>query len=151
MRTQCDQYWMEQALALAREAEKNNEVPVGAILVKDEQCIATGYNKTISDCDPSAHAEIIVLRNAAKQLGNHRLTGTTLYVTLEPCIMCAGAMIQARIERLVYAAQDPRAGAVDSVFQTLQHPQLNHCIHSTSGIFSERSAILLRQFFQRRR
>jgi tRNA(adenine34) deaminase len=146
-----DYQWMEQAIALAKEAEQHNEVPIGAVLVKDDQCIATGYNKTIMDCDPSAHAEIIALRQAAKNSGNHRLLNTTLYVTLEPCLMCAGAIIQARITRLVYAARDPRAGAVDSVFNTLQHPQLNHRVECTDGILAEQSAALLQQFFKQRR
>lgn len=134
-------------------AARQNEVPVGAVLVDaDNHLLASAYNQPIHCQDPSAHAEICCLRQAAQQLNNYRLPGCTLYVTLEPCAMCAGALIQARIKRLVYGAKEPRSGAIDSVFQILSPTTpLNHRIIVTSGILSDASARLLQQFFRQRR
>lgn len=146
-----EQYWMQQALALADQAKSQGEVPVGALIVKDNQLISSGYNQPITQCDPSAHAEIIALRAAAKQLGNYRLLGAELYVTLEPCAMCAGAMIHARIERVIIAAADPKTGAAGSVFNLLNHPDLNHQVAVTMGVMQAESAQLLRDFFRARR
>jgi tRNA(adenine34) deaminase len=116
-----------------------------------ERIVACAGNRTIGDCDPTAHAEIIALREAAREIGNYRLTGATVYVTIEPCAMCAGAMIQARIARLVYGADDPKGGAVRSCFSMFDHPQLNHRAEVTSGVLAEETALLLRDFFAARR
>jgi len=139
------------AIALAREAEQAGEVPVGALLVKDGEVIARGWNRPIGNQDPSAHAEMIALRTGGKVLESYRLIGTTLYVTLEPCAMCAGAMVHARVSRLVYGASDPRAGAAGSVFNVVQHPALNHRIDVTGGVLADECAGLLRGFFAVRR
>jgi len=141
------QYALEQAIL----AQQQDEVPIGAILVQDNKRIASGFNQPISSVDPTAHAEIICLRNAAQELNNYRLPNTTLYVTLEPCAMCAGAIIQARISRVVYAASEPRSGAIKSVFQLLNNPILNHRAEVSSGILEEQSAKLLKQFFKKKR
>ena len=146
-----DERWMRRALEMARQAEQVGEVPVGAVLVKDDQLIAEGYNQPISSHDPSAHAEIITLRKAGLGQNNYRLPGTTLYVTLEPCPMCAGAMIHARIERLVFAASDPRTGAAGSVFELINDPRHNHTINVESGLLRDESSELLRTFFKARR
>jgi len=143
--------FMDAALAEARTAAECGEVPVGAIIVLDGQIVARAANRTIADCDPTAHAEILVLREAAKAVGNHRLLGASLYVTIEPCAMCAGAMIQARIARLIYGADDPKAGAVRSCFGVLDHPQLNHRVEVTPGVRSDEAASVLREFFAARR
>jgi tRNA(adenine34) deaminase len=142
---------MQAALAEARLAAKAGEVPIGAVAVHGGAIIARGQNRVLRDVDPTAHAEIVALRTAAKVLGNYRLTGCTLYVTLEPCAMCAGAMIHARIDRLVYAAADPKAGACGSVLAVLNHPQLNHKIEVEQGIAAGESGELLRNFFRERR
>lgn len=142
---------MQHALCLARYAAKYGEVPVGAVLVRDEQLIADGWNQPIHQHDPSAHAEIIALRTAAKQLNNYRLPDMTLYVTLEPCAMCVGAMIHARIKRLVFATWDPRAGAVCSAFNIIDAPMMNHRIEWGEGVLAEKSSILLKNFFAERR
>ena len=142
---------MQVALDEARAAADAGEVPVGAILVKDGEILAHGNNRTIRDCDPTAHAEIIALRKAARAGNNYRLMGTTLYVTIEPCAMCAGAMIQARIQRLVYGADDAKGGAVKSCFTMLEHPELNHTVEVASGVLAEESAALLKDFFAARR
>ncbi|MCL6567166.1 MAG: tRNA adenosine(34) deaminase TadA [Acidobacteriia bacterium] len=142
---------MYAALEEARAAERAGEVPVGALLVQGGRIVARAGNRTLRDCDPTAHAEIVVLREAARVLGNHRLVGTTLYVTIEPCAMCAGALVQARIARLVYGADDPRAGAVRTLFRIADHPQLNHRIEITSGVLAEECAALLQAFFASRR
>ncbi len=139
------------ALSNAMQAAEAGEVPVGAIAVYNGEIIAGGQNHVLRDKDPTAHAEIIAMRAAAAVLGNYRLNGVTLYVTLEPCAMCAGAMIHARIERLVYAAPDPKAGAAGSVLEVLNHPRLNHQMKIESGIFEAESAELLRSFFRERR
>jgi tRNA(adenine34) deaminase len=142
---------MQAALAEARDAAANGEVPIGAVAVHDGAIIATGQNRVLRDNDPTAHAEVVALRRAAEVLKNYRLNGITLYVTLEPCAMCAGAMIHARIDRLVYAAPDPKAGAAGSVLEVLNHPKLNHQLQVDQGIFADESAELLRTFFRERR
>jgi tRNA(adenine34) deaminase len=139
------------ALTEARLAGQAGEVPIGAVIVNEGEIIARGQNRVLRDVDPTAHAEIIALRMAAKALGNYRLSGCTLYVTLEPCAMCAGAMIHARIDRLVFAAADPKAGACGSVLSVLNHPQLNHQMQMEQGIEAEESTELLRNFFRERR
>lgn len=146
-----DERWMREALELARFAQEQGEVPVGAVLVQGEDKISSGWNQSIGTCDPTAHAEIVALRQAAKALCNYRLPNTTLYVTLEPCILCAGALVQARIERLVFAAREPRAGAVVSVFNLLDRTELNHRVHYHEGPCTEEASILLKQFFKNRR
>jgi tRNA(adenine34) deaminase len=139
------------ALDEARAAAAAGEVPVGAIVVADGVIVGRGQNRVLRDLDPTAHAEIVALREAARSMGNYRLSGCEIFVTLEPCAMCAGAMIHARLSRLVYAAADPKAGAVGSVLQVLNHPQLNHQMAVTSGELAEESGELLRSFFRERR
>jgi tRNA(adenine34) deaminase len=146
-----DLEFMQIALEEARAAAAADEVPVGAILVKDGQILARGNNRTIRDCDPTAHAEIIALREAARAASNYRLMGTTLYVTIEPCAMCAGAIIQARVSRVVYGADDPKGGAVRSCFEVLSHSKLNHQVEITPGVLVEESAAILQKFFTARR
>jgi tRNA(adenine34) deaminase len=146
-----DTDFMEMALEEARGAAASGEVPIGAALVLEGRLIAKSGNRTIRDGDPTAHAEIVVLREAARLVANHRLGGAVLYVTLEPCIMCAGAMIQARIARLVYAADDPKGGAARTCFEMLSHPRLNHRIEFTPEILAAESAELLQKFFAARR
>ena len=146
-----DEYWMRRALNLAERAQADGEVPVGAVVVKDDECIGEGWNQPISTRDPSAHAEITALRAAAGRTENYRLPGTTLYVTLEPCAMCAGAIILARVSRLVYAAADPRSGAAGSVFNILQSEQLNHRVDLTAGVLELEAAAILQTFFKTRR
>ena len=136
---------------LAERARSEGEVPVGAVLVMDDDCIGEGWNRPISERDPTAHAEIMALRAGAAYKGNYRLPGATLYVTLEPCAMCAGAVVLARIKRLVYAAADPRAGAAGSIFNILQSGQLNHRVELASGILEQEAATLLQTFFRERR
>ena len=142
---------MNAALAQARLAAEGGEVPIGAVVVYQGVIIARAQNCVIRHVDPAAHAEIIVMRTAAKALSNYRLNGCTLYVTLEPCAMCAGAMIHARLDRLIFAAADPKAGACGSVLTVLNHPQLNHQMRVEQGIGAEESADLLRSFFRERR
>ena len=142
---------MQAALAEARLAADAGEVPIGAVVVREWVIVARGQNRVLRDLDPTAHAEIVALRAAAAALTNYRLTGCTLYVTLEPCAMCAGAMIHARLDRLVYAAADPKAGAAGSVLPVLNHPQLNHQMQVEQGILADESAELLRNFFRERR
>src|SRR5580692_2269873 len=139
------------ALDEARGAALADEVPIGAAVVVDGRVIACAGNRTLRDGDPTAHAEMVALRAAAQEIGNHRLLGATMFVTLEPCAMCAGAMIQARIARVVYGADDPKGGAVRSCFEVLNHPRLNHQVQVTAGILAEESAALLREFFAVRR
>jgi len=146
-----DLYFMQLALAEARASGDAGEVPIGALLVQDGSVLARSGNRTIRDNDPTAHAEIIVIRESSALLSNYRLAGTTLYVTLEPCAMCAGAIIQARIPRLVYAADDPKGGAFRSCFEILTHPKLNHQVDVTSGLLAEDSATLLQGFSSSRR
>ena len=150
--TASDEDWMRMAIAQAELAQAAGEVPIGAIiLASDKTFIAQGQNRVIRDHDPTAHAEIVALRDAGLTLKNYRLEKCTLYVTLEPCSMCAGAMIHARIGRLVFGAFDPKAGAVGSVLSVLNHPQLNHRIEVTDGVLAEECGDLLRRFFQSRR
>lgn len=146
-----DQHWLGRALELARYAQSLNEVPVGAVLVVNNEVMGEGWNCPISCHDPSAHAEIIALRQAAARLTNYRLLDSTLYVTLEPCVMCAGAIIQARVKRLVFGARDPKAGAVGSVFDILRSDQLNHRTECVGGIYEQECAELLQNFFQAKR
>jgi tRNA(adenine34) deaminase len=143
--------FMQEAIAEARAAATAGEVPIGAVLVHDGKILARSGNRTIRDNDPTAHAEIIVLREAARVLDNYRLADTTLYVTIEPCSMCAGAIIQARVPRLAYGADDPKGGAVRSCFEILSHPRLNHQVEVTSGILAPEAASLLQSFFAARR
>jgi tRNA(adenine34) deaminase len=146
-----DRIFMEAAIEEARGAASRGEVPVGAVLAVDGRIVSRAGNRTIVDCDPTAHAEIVALREAARIIGNHRLMDATLYVTIEPCAMCAGAMIQARIARLVYGADDPKGGAVRSSLAVLEHPQLNHHVEVTAGVLREETANVLKEFFAARR
>jgi tRNA(adenine34) deaminase len=146
-----DEAYMRLALEEARRAEQAGEVPVGAVVVIEDRVIGAGGNRTITDCDPTAHAEIVALRAAAQAVGNYRLAGATLYVTIEPCAMCAGAMVQARVARLVYGADDPKAGAVRSLFSIADHPQLNHRVEVVAGVLRDECAALLQAFFAARR
>jgi tRNA(adenine34) deaminase len=146
-----DELWMEEALRCAQRALEINEVPVGAIVVCGGNVVGRGWNRNITDNDPTAHAEIVALREASKTVGNHRLGDCDLFVTIEPCAMCAGAMVHARIKRLVYGSDDPKAGSVHSVMQVVNHPQLNHNIEIRSGVLAGRSAELLQTFFRNRR
>jgi tRNA(adenine34) deaminase len=142
---------MEAALAEARSAAQAGEVSIGAVLVHDGEIVARGQNRALRDNDPTAHAEIVAIREAARMLGNYRLNGCSLFVTLEPCAMCAGAMIHARLDRLVFAAADPKAGACGSVLSVLNHPQLNHQMRVEQGVMADEAAELLRNFFRERR
>jgi len=146
-----DIQFMQEALAEARAAAEAGEVPIGAVLVRDGKVLARSGNRTIRDCDPTAHAEMVVVREAARLLGNYRLADTTLYVTIEPCSMCAGAIIQARVPRLVYGADDPKGGAVRSCFEILSHARLNHQVGVTSGVLAADCASILQSFFAERR
>jgi len=146
-----DADWMQVALKLAQTAADNNEVPVGALVVINDQCISQAYNSPISLCNPTAHAEVLALEKAAMVIGNYRLTAATVYVTLEPCIMCLGAMIQARIKRLVFAAHDRRAGSIESQFQIIQSQILNHSLEFTGGVLASESIAILQTFFRARR
>lgn len=149
--SEIDQRWMQHALQLAQQAEAAGEVPVGAVLVKDGELLAEGFNQPIASHDPSAHAEMLALRAAGLTEQNYRLPGTTLYVTLEPCPMCAGALVHARVERVVIAAPEPRSGAAGSVMNLLAHPALNHRCVVEQGVCEAESAALLRAFFKSRR
>ncbi len=142
---------MQYALNLAQQAAAEQEVPVGAVLVRGDQLLAEGWNQPIGHCDPTAHAEIQALRAAATMQGNYRLPGSTLYVTLEPCPMCAGAIVHARVERVVFGATDPRTGAGGTVFNLLQADELNHSCKVTGGVLAEECGNLLREFFRARR
>ena len=142
---------MQAALAEARLAAEAGEVPIGAVVVREGVVLARGQNRTLRDIDPTAHAEVVALRAAAAAVSNYRLNGCTLYVTLEPCAMCAGDIIHARLDRLVYAAADPKTGACGSVLSVLNHPQLNHQMQLEQGILADESAELLRTFFRERR
>ncbi|RDI44821.1 tRNA adenosine(34) deaminase TadA [Aquicella lusitana] len=146
-----DNFWMQRAIQLAETAALQGEVPVGAVLVLNDEVIGEGYNCPISHADPTAHAEIVALRSGAKKLQNYRLPNATLYVTLEPCLMCAGAVVHARIKRLVYGAADPKAGAIVSMATVLNEPFLNHRVQHEGGLLAETCGHLLSQFFQARR
>ena len=146
-----DENYLQLALQQARFAVEAGEVPVGAVVVFEGEVIGSGQNRVLRDLDPTAHAEIVALRSAAQHLNNYRLTGCHLFTTLEPCSMCAGAIIHARISRLVFAAADPKAGAAGSVLAVVNHPQLNHQMEVTSGVLAEECGDLLRTFFRERR
>ncbi|MEJ2141882.1 MAG: tRNA adenosine(34) deaminase TadA [Gammaproteobacteria bacterium] len=146
-----DEFWMQRALELASRAEAEGEVPVGAVLVRDEQIIGEGWNQPITANDPTCHAEIMALRSASSNINNYRLLNTTLYVTLEPCSMCAGALIHARVKRVVYGASDPKGGAAGSVFEILGTDKLNHKIEVTTGVLAKECGDVLTNFFQQRR
>lgn len=146
-----DTDWMRYALKLAERAQAEGEVPVGAVLVLNDELIGAGWNRPIAAHDPTAHAEIMALRAGAEKTGNYRLNDTTLYVTLEPCVMCAGAMVHARIKRLVFGASDPKAGAVISVFNILDSGGLNHRVQHLGGILSDECGAMLSRFFEARR
>jgi tRNA(adenine34) deaminase len=146
-----DAQYMDLALAEARKAEQAEEVPVGAIIVLQDAVIGSGFNQPISTNDPTAHAEIVALRKAAESVRNYRLSGATMYCTVEPCMMCAGAIIHARIARLVFGTPDPKAGAAGSIYNVMTDPRLNHRVEVVSGIREDQCAGLLRDFFDRRR
>ncbi len=151
MRLREDAAWMELALEQARLAAEAGEVPVGALVIKDGEIVGKGHNRNLLDNDPTAHAEIIALRQAALRLRNHRLSGCVMVATIEPCSMCAGALVHARIARLVYGASDPKAGAAGSVLQVLNHPSLNHRMEVTSGVLAGKCSEILQEFFRRKR
>jgi len=146
-----DELWMEEALRAGQRALEVNEVPVGAVIVCDGHIVGHGFNRNIAGPDPTAHAEMVALREAAREIGNHRLLDCEMYVTIEPCAMCAGALVLARIKRLVYGADDPKAGAVHSVLNVLNHPQLNHVMEVRGGVLAGRCADQVQAFFRRRR
>lgn len=146
-----DYHFMQIALELAEGALAKGEVPVGALIVQNDEVIAKGFNCPISSCDPTAHAEVVAIRQAATVLNNYRIGESTLYCTLEPCSMCAGAIIQARISRVVYGAKDIRAGAVETLFNVLSHPELNHRTQSQGGCMADESAAMLQAFFKAKR
>ncbi len=146
-----DYFWMQHALRLARQAEALGEVPVGAVLVVGDEIIGEGCNHPIGHCDPTAHAEIIALREGAKKINNYRIVDSTLYVTLEPCVMCVGAIVHARVQRIVYGASDPRAGAIQSAFQIMAANKLNHRAECVGGLLAEECGSLLSSFFRARR
>jgi tRNA(adenine34) deaminase len=149
--TASDELFMEEALRAAQRALAAGEVPVGAVVVQEGNVIARGWNRNISDSDPTAHAEIMALRQAGTALGNHRLGECELFVTIEPCAMCAGALVHSRIKRLVYGADDPKAGAVHSVMEVVNHPKLNHQMEVRAGVLAGRCAEVLQSFFKTRR
>ena len=146
-----DLFWMQHALELANRAESEGEVPVGAVIIHDDQVIGEGWNRPIVDSDPTAHAEIMALRSAAKKINNYRLIDTTLYVTLEPCIMCTGAIIHSRVKRVVYGATDPKAGAHESAFTILGTDCLNHKVDIERGVLAAECGQVLTDFFRRKR
>lgn len=146
-----DERWMREALAEARLARERGEVPVGAVVVRGGAVVGRGGNQPIGGADPTAHAEIVALRAAARAAGNYRLTGAALYVTVEPCLMCAGALVHARIGRLVFGAAEPRAGAVRSIMRALDHPALNHRVEVAGGVLELECTALMRAFFAERR
>jgi len=146
-----EELWMQRAIAEAKAAQEAGEVPVGAAIVKHGELISVGQNRNLRDHDPSAHAEIVALRAAGARLGNHRLEGCELYVMIEPCAMCAGALVHARLKRLVYGAKDPKAGAVESVLNLLNHPRLNHRMEITAGVLQQECTDILKAFFRSRR
>ena len=152
MSDDADTRWMAHALELARHAEASEgEVPVGAVLVRDDRVIGEGWNRNIAASDPTAHAEILALRDAGRRLGNYRFPGAELYVTLEPCAMCAGAIVHARIARVIFGAHDPKTGAAGSVFDLLQHERHNHRVAVRAGVLGDEAGELLRGFFRARR
>jgi tRNA(adenine34) deaminase len=146
-----DELWMEEALRCAQRALEAGEVPVGAVVVCAGRVVGRGWNRNLADCDPTAHAEIVALREAGRNLGNYRLGECELFATIEPCAMCAGAAVHARVRRLVYGAEDPKAGAVHSILQVVNHPSLNHQMEIRGGVLAGRSAELVQEFFRKRR
>ena len=146
-----DADWMELALQQAGLAAAAGEVPVGALVIKDGEIVGRGHNRNLLENDPTAHAEIVALRQAAALLGNHRLAGCIMVATIEPCAMCAGALVHARIARLVYGAADPKAGAAGSVLHVINHPSLNHKMEVTTGVLAEKCSAILQDFFRRKR
>lgn len=150
-RSDNDELWMQEALRAAQRALEIGEVPVGAVVVHDGKIVGRGFNRNLADSDPTAHAEVVALREAGSALGNHRMADCAMFVTIEPCAMCAGAMVHARIRTLVYGAEDPKAGAVHSAMHVLNHPALNHKIEVRRGILAGQCAELLQQFFRSRR
>ena len=146
-----DELWMEEALRAAQRGLEMGEVPVGAVVIRHGKVVGRGWNRNLSDCDPTAHAEIVALREAAATVGNHRLEDCVLFATIEPCAMCAGALVHARLQRLVYGADDPKAGAVHSVLEVLNHPSLNHHMEVRAGVLAGKCAGLLQEFFKCRR
>jgi tRNA(adenine34) deaminase len=146
-----DELWMEEALRCAQRALEAGEVPVGAIVICAGKIVGRGWNRNISESDPTAHAEIVALREAGSSMGNHRLGDCELFATIEPCAMCSGAVVHARIKRLVYGANDPKAGAIRSVMKVLNHPALNHRIDVRSGVLAGKSSEILQEFFRKRR
>ena len=146
-----DETFMRAALELAAEAHRRGEVPVGAVVALDGTVIGSGFNQPISAHDPTAHAEIVAMRAAAQHLGNYRLTGADLYVTIEPCQMCVGAMVHARIARLIYGATEPKAGAIESAMRAHEHPALNHRLQAVGGLLEDECRAMIRQFFEQRR
>jgi tRNA(adenine34) deaminase len=146
-----DELWMEEALRAAQRALEMGEVPIGAVVVCDSKIVGRGWNRNIADHDPAAHAEIIALRDAGANLGNHRLGECALFVTIEPCAMCAGALVHARLKRLIYGADDAKAGAVHSVMEVVNHPKLNHQMDVRSGVLAGRCRDLVQEFFRGRR
>ena len=146
-----DELWMEEALRCAQRALEAGEVPVGAVVVRAGLVVGRGWNRNLADHDPSAHAEIVAMRDAGRNLGNHRLGDCELFATIEPCAMCAGAAIHARVRRLVYGADDPKAGAIHSILQVVNHPGLNHQMEVRRGVLAGRSADILQEFFRNRR
>ncbi|MEL0648156.1 tRNA adenosine(34) deaminase TadA [Pseudoalteromonas agarivorans] len=146
-----DSYWMELALEYALKAQALNEIPVGAVVVKDNKLIAAGYNRSITDNDPSAHAEMIAVREAGKVLNNYRLIDCTLYVTLEPCSMCAGLLVHSRINRLVFGASDAKTGSAGSIMNLLQEPRLNHQVEVCGGVLAQQCGNTISEFFKKRR
>jgi tRNA(adenine34) deaminase len=149
--TTSDEFWMEEALRAAQRALEADEVPVGAVVVHAGKIVGRGWNRNLTDFDPTAHAEVIALREAGANLGNHRLGDCELFVTIEPCAMCAGALVHSRVRRIVYGADDPKAGAIHSVMEVLNHPRLNHRMEVRGGVLAGRSAELLQSFFRSRR
>lgn len=146
-----DELWMEEALRQARRAEAAGEVPVGAVIVCENKIVGRGCNRNLTESDPTAHAEIVALREAARAVGNYRLLDCEMFVTIEPCPMCAGALVHARLKRLIYGAEDLKAGAVHSTMQVLNHPALNHKMEVTAGVLAARCQELLQSFFRTRR
>lgn len=146
-----DAQWMRQAVAAAHDARERGEVPIGTCIVVEEQVLAVAGNRTITDQDPTAHAEIVALREAAQKVGNHRITNAVVYSTIEPCVMCAGALIQARVKRLVYGARDERAGAVESHFGVCDTDFLNHRLEVTAGVLEHECRAIMQEFFRERR
>ena len=151
MSPDADELWMQEALRCAQRALDAGEVPVGAVVVCGEKIVGRGWNRNISDSDPTAHAEVMALRSAGAAIGNHRLGECDLFATIEPCAMCAGALVHARIRRLVYGADDPKAGAVHSVMHVLNHPGLNHRMEVRGGVLAGRCAEIVQEFFRNRR